>query len=401
VEVLFYRLTYASLIVMGVGCFTSVSFSAIGHILLLPPALYFSLRAIRQKTFFKISKSSWCLWGVVASIILSLLLNWQDVASPIRNLSKIKYFILPLLGIHAYREMFDHWINRKKIVVLLWLVIIATSLASLSGLVGLYTGFNPLKFKEACHPDRSCGLFGMYMTYGYGISMYCVLAVVAFFRLGYWSKFTGRGAVFLNALINGVGLVASFSRGAWLGSFVGVASYLFKVNKKYFLSLLAVGLIGVVGAYFTIPKVQKMISSPARKSSSEMRMGLYKAAFYGFKESPFFGKGYRNFEPQSRSLKIKYNLEHPDFQGHAHNNFIEHLVSTGGVGFVFILFFHFFWLLEMYGRKDEVGFLVFPFVVSFIVSGMFQYTFGDGENVFFIMSIYALSQLRVNKRFCE
>lgn len=398
---IWYQLTYASLIVMGIGSFTSVSFSAIGHILLLPPAVFFTIKAAKEGTLTKLPKSSWALWGVVFSIICSVLINWSDMHTPVKAIMKAKYFVLPLLGIYAYRETFEHWMDLKKIKILLGLTLFATTLASVSGLVGMFTGFNPIKFKAACHPSRSCGLFGMYMTYGYGISMYVVLAIVMFFQMKVWKNISPWWALLINAFVNGIGLIASFSRGAWIGSFVGVGAYLFKVNKKYLMTLTALGAIGFGMAYFSSTSVQEMIHGKARKSSSTIRLGLYQAAFYAFKENPVFGKGYRNFEPQSVALKEKYDLPHPEFQGHAHNNFIEHLASTGGVGFIFLVAFHLLWLFESYRKKGVHGKLVFPFVVTFIVTGMFQYTFGDGENVFFIMAIYALSQVDFSKRSYE
>ena len=63
----------------------------------------------------------------------------------------------------------------NKIKFLIWAFLASTTIATVSGLIGLYTGFNPLKFKNACHPTRACGLYGMYMTYGYGINFFMVI----------------------------------------------------------------------------------------------------------------------------------------------------------------------------------------------------------------------------------
>src|SRR5690606_13348736 len=80
------------------------------------------------------------------------------------------------------------------------------------------------------------------------------------------------------------------------------------------------------------------------------------------------------------------------FTGHAHNNYLEHLATTGILGLWCLLSFHFFWGLESYRRQDPLAKLALPLVVSLSFSGLFQYTFGDGENLFFIMACYALSQ---------
>ena len=103
------------------------------------------------------------------------------------------------------------------------------------------------------------------------------------------------------------------------------------------------------------------------------------------------GWGFRNFEPNTVKIKEKYNIANTTYGGHAHNNLLEHLASTGIIGFVLVGFFHLFWLLEMWRRDDWIGDMILPFVVSFTVAGLFQYTFGDGENLFLITAIYALS----------
>jgi O-antigen ligase len=48
------------------------------------------------------------------------------------------------------------------------------------------------------------------------------------------------------------------------------------------------------------------------------------------------------------------------------------------------------WAKESWAAASWWGDLNFAFVASFFVSGMTQYTFGDGENLFLIMGIWAV-----------
>lgn len=102
-------------------------------------------------------------------IVLSVLANTDSIVSPHKYIFKIKYFVLSLLDLPAYYYTLKDFMKNKSKKVLLNTFLIATTIATISGIIGLYTGFNPLKMKAACHEIRTCGLYGMYMTYGYGI----------------------------------------------------------------------------------------------------------------------------------------------------------------------------------------------------------------------------------------
>ena len=70
-EKLNYKLTYASLLVLAAGIFTSMSFSALGHIFIFIPAIYFSIKFYKERPF-KLSPSYWALLGISITIALSI-----------------------------------------------------------------------------------------------------------------------------------------------------------------------------------------------------------------------------------------------------------------------------------------------------------------------------------------
>lgn len=382
-----HRLTYASLIILAIGIFTSVSLSAISHILILPPLFYF---LITDRSDLKIILSSKTLLGLGAvclSIILSVIFNFSEMPEPLRNLSKVKYFLLPLLALPAYLAMTREFLTEKKIKALIYLFFIATTLASLSGLIGVWSGFNPLKMKPACHATRACGLYGMYMTYGYGISLFMVLmtGVALLWRKSEKLKsLIPAWLLSITLVINFVGLILSYARGAWLGFALAIPFYFFKEHKKRFaLTVLSLAVVGVV-SLFAVPKVNQMFFN--RADSNSQRLSFFAAAYEGFKEKPLFGWGYRNFEPNVKDIKARHNIAFPEFGSHAHNNYLEHLASTGIIGFLAALFFSLAWIGESYKRFE----LFFPLALSFFISGQAQYTFGDGENLFLLIPLVIL-----------
>lgn len=277
----------------------------------------------------------------------------------------------------------------KKIKILLWLFLIATTLASLSGLIGLFHGFNPLKMKEACHATRACGVYGMYMTYGYGISLFMVLLTGVLFFKKNFEKYIPDWLLYTAFAINLLGLFFSYARGGWLGYLVAIPFFFIKKKMKMFLGVVGAGVLILGLTIATSSQVREMFLE--RGASNQARIYFYQAAYKAFQLKPLLGWGYRNFEPNSKAIKKKFDIPEPNHGGHAHNNLMEHLASTGFLGFLLFGFFQLFWLIEMWRRDDWVGDLVLPFVISFCVSGLFQYTFGDGENLFLITGVYALS----------
>lgn len=386
-EKVFYHLTYVALLVLSVGIFTSVSFSALAHLLLVVPAGYFFYRNF---TSYKLSKASWGLLGVILTITLSVIVNMDILPDPFRNLLKIKYFIIPFFAIFALTAIPKNYFTDKRIGILINLFVFATSVASLSGIIAYYTGFNYLKGKPACHYDRACGLYGMYMTYGYGLSFFMVLLTGFLVYRDEVKRWIPTWWVALALGINAFGFYLAFARGGWIGYALALPCFLLKRNKKIIFGLVAVGVVFFILSYNFIAPFQRMMHN--REGSNAQRISFAQTAIVAFKERPFFGWGYRNFEPNVKALKRKYDIEYNDFGGHAHNNYLEHLASTGIFGFIALVFFSLFWAYENFKRDDLISRLTFPFIVSFIVSGQVQYTFGDGENLFLIMTIFMISE---------
>lgn len=382
-EKICYKLTLASLFVLAASIFTSVSISAISHILILVPGIYFLLRFVKEKPF-KLPASFYLLLSLCFVIIISVITNTDTITSPLKNIIKIKYFLLALFSVPAYFYTFKNYLTHKMVKTLLWTFAIATSVATISGLIALYTGFNPIKFKAACHLERACGLYGMYMTYGYGISLFMVLVTGAIIYKERFESFISVKYLYIIWFINFLGLYFSLARGAWIGYLAAIPFFFLKKNKKSFLTVALIGVVAV-GASLTSTNVRKMFFDRAR--SNDERISFWKAAVAAANEKPFFGYGYRNFEPNVSKIKTRYDLPFASVNGHAHNNLLEHLASTGYVGLLVLIAFLATWLLATYNSAQ----ILFPFVISFTVSGMVQYTFGDGENLFLILLIWALS----------
>ena len=347
------------------------------------PGIYFLLKNIKNKDF-RPRASFWALLFLIIICWLSVLSNWNELEKPFKHIFQTKYYLIGLLSTLTFFYLNKNYLNQKKKILLFRLFLISTNIATICGLIGLWTGYTPLKFQAACHATRACGLYGMCMTYGYGISLFSVLLVGITLQSKRFAHFSPPWLLWSSLIINLTGTFFSFARGGWLGLILAVPFLFFKSHKKQFF-LTIIGAIILLGGLITFsPKVRDVFLN--RQSSNLGRIAFYKAAYRAFTENPFFGVGFKNFEANSTKIKKKYNIEYPDRPGHAHSNILEQLGSTGLLGCIAFLLFLFFWLRETYDQP-----ILFAFVVSFSISGLFQYTFGDGENVFLIMAIFAYS----------
>lgn len=385
------KISYIAILILGITLFTMFSAAAIFHVLMVITGIYF----LSKNKDVKLSLSAKALLFVAIISAISVPIN----NAPIKYMFKVKYFVIGVLSIYPIFYLVKNYLNEKKSLLILNFFLIFSAIASASGLVGLTSGFNPLRFSKACHMERTCGMFGMYMSYGYGMGLFLILSIGLILFKNKIKFNINHKILYTSVIINFIGFYFSYARGALIGLVLGVSSFFLLKRPLITFKIILGSILLTAIVYFSSENFRSMIHT--RTSSNQQRISLFQAAYYGFLEKPIFGVGYRNFEDQSVALKIKYNVVEKGvvnpkeiFAGSAHNNFLEHLVSTGILGFIGIVLFHLFWLFEMVKRNDLVGTLMIGFIVDLIISGQVEYTLGDGEILFLIMFVYALSQVQ-------
>lgn len=376
-------LIYSSLIVLALGLVTSISILSLFHILMAVPALYF----LPKTNFKKWSVSTWALMGMTFVIILSIVLN-QDIAiNGYKALGKVKYFIFGFISISPMVYYFKNYWSDKKIGYLLYTFLIATTFATIVGFFSRYWSFNPVTWREISE-IRNAGLFGMVMNYAHNMAYFMIVITGLVIYRKRVEKYINLNFLFSIFAINLVGFYSTYTRGAWLAFFSGIPFFLLKNNKKWFLGvMIGLALTGVIGYKIA---GQKMI----RPQSDMERISQWKAAIMAFKERPLLGYGYLNFEHYSVEIKKRYEIGQLQFGGHAHGNIFEMLGSTGLLGLLTFCIWIVSWFLEMYKREDIVAKIAIPFIIVFFVSGFTQSTIALGINLFFVMAIYSVTQVR-------
>lgn len=382
---------FGSLMVLALGFLMSISFMALSHVLIVVPVLYF----LPKTNWKKLSVSNWALIVFSILIPISIALTANDPLSlKYFNIMKFKYFLLGALMATPIAWWLKNKATDKQIKSLLWAALISSSLASAAGMIGLYTGFNPLKMGPPCTKDQNCGMFGMLMSYAHSEAILCVLIFGLFLYYKKIEKYVPFKLLIAATLINFSGFITSYTRGALLAFIIAIPFYFFKHHKRKFFAAIVLTSIFAGLIWISVPEVRKIFLH--REHSSLTRVGQWKAAIKVFELHPFIGVGFRNFSAYSVPIKTQYGYPNPEWEGHAHNNFLEIASGMGIVGLIPFAIWIFGWLVEMYRRNDLIAKLAFPSIIAILVGGLTQNTITDGVNVFLFMLIYALTQIEVN-----
>jgi O-antigen ligase len=384
-------MVYGSLIVLAMALLTSTTLLSLSHILMAFPALYF----LNKGDYKNYPRSAWALLALTIIIIVSVFVNWDIAIKGYKPAFKGKYFLFGFVSLAPLYWFFQNKITRKKTKILLYIFGVATSLATLSGLCGTLFGYNPLLLKKVVVGHRYGGVFGMVLNYAHNMSFFLIIYIgLALYREKTKQVISMR---FLSIVIviNLVGLYFSFTRGAWLGCLLALPFFYFKTSKKSFFAVgVGIVLTGIV-AFFVAGDAMK------RGDNDTTRLDQWKAAIYAFEERPIMGYGYLNFESHSVDIKKRNGLASITFGGHAHNNFFEMLGSTGFLGFLAFVLWLYFWFMEMFNRDDIIAKITLPLIIAIIVGGLTQSTISLGINLFFIMAIYSVSQMRLSQKIKE
>lgn len=387
-------LTYASMMSLALGLFTSITFSALHHIFIVIPCLYF----LNKTNFKEWNKSNWLMLGLIIAIILSVLFNQDIAVAGYAPITRVKYYLISLLSIAPlsfyFKQLNDSPDHDKKIKWLLVALIGVTTLVTLSGMSGVFFGYNFLRLKSG-FVDRNGGVAGMLMNYAHNLAFFQIILSGMIIYRDEVKKYFNLNFLYIAWIINLAGLYTTYTRGAWLAFLVALPFFFFRKHTKIFIiSFLSLIILGI-GAYKLAGK------SVVRPLSDNERTSQWQAAIAGFKERPVLGLGYMNFERMCPRIKRTYNIGEQQFCGHGHSNYFEMLASTGLIGFILFVLWHGAWFVEMYKRDDLIARFALPLVVVFIVGGLTQATFSLGANLFIIMPVYAVAQINSKLTACQ
>ncbi len=205
------------------------------------------------------------------------------------------------------------------------------------------------------------------------------------------------------AVFNGLGLMVSLSRGAWLGAFVGVLIISAFLGKKYFRTVfLAVCILWLAFVFF-IPSNFKEAATSIKTLSD--RQVYWQIATSGFLKNPIYGWGYANYKYAAyeylgiRKGNLFLSID-------PHNMLYRFAVETGVVGlsafFVFslVLFRRGYIAIGVARNKTEKWYLlvgIYGGLWAYYVHGLFDVFWTRGAGSLFWIYVGLISVLAERK----
>ena len=370
------------------GCISLVQVSVAASQILLAVACVLSLYLYRSgKIAFPPLKGIllplllYCAWTVVAALMA------PDASMALAITKKFFLFLLiPLVPLIASLPDRILWIYRAVFPV-----------AILSAAIGiLQYAANPQKWDLM---NRITGSMGHWMTYS-GLLM---LALVAMVMYGVHSGWKMLPLWMSAAALAALAIVLSQTRSSLLGAYAGIFAALvlaiwIERRRRYTAFLVSMILVSVL-LYFVAPvsTLQRFRSGlDLKDDNTRNRIELYETSLDIIRSNPWFGVGPENVKFEA--LKYRHEKTFPDvLYLHMHNNALEIAAETGIPGLVLWLWIMLrlawdalrFYRDAAYGRSAvpeparravlSAGSIALGSWVAFMVSGTFEYNFGDSE----------------------
>ncbi len=218
--------------------------------------------------------------------------------------------------------------------------------------------------------ERLTGFVGHYMTEG-GLMMMALLFIVALFLFeGFrWEYVLSAAAVL-------IALLLTLTRSAWVGAFFGLVFLLYRKKKALAGLLVPSVLAGLLLAPSKIRDRALSIFSLSNPTNVE-RINMWRVGLRMAKLRPIFGIG-QNMASRIYPKYRRKDLPPPEIP-HLHNTYLQIAVERGALGILSFLAFVFLIIKQLWNRKDPEALGALAVMLGFLVSGFFEYNFGDSE----------------------
>ncbi len=397
--------TFAATLLLYAGSlYISISLSALAQALLFVCALVYGFQHFQeikrlQKCY---PQSFYALLALTFLIFLSILTHWSDYEKPLKVIKSLRYLVFigviaPIASIY-----FKHLGPKKshflaKACVLLGAI--SLFISCVAGIIFYLGNWNYIR-NAVLAGRRAAGLFSVSTSYA------CSAVLMFTLALGYFvasRKKFNNGILLSWILVCALGIYLSYTRAALLG-FCVAAYFLLGLSMRAsllkkcaaLLMALFVGMALWLGSQGGTSN--RYIMALDSQSNSE-RLGQFHLSYLMLKDNPVFGVGFRLFEQNDPHYKKTYDLDHKDFFGNAHNNYLE-MAATGGLP-VLIAYIAFMLLLlfeckSLPSPYSHIGLAVWW---AFQVAGFFQSNIIDAETLnWFTFALILFYAWKINQK---
>jgi O-antigen ligase len=321
-------------------------------------------------------------WPTLAWLVALALSAWfaLDRAASLPRLTKA---LLPLLvPLAATHSRLPHR-GRRALAVLLT----SATLAALFGL-GLYVAKGP------GWPARAHGAVGHYMTFGGQLLLFVSLAagLLTLERAPRW-----RLGAMIAALAGILALAATYTRSAWIGLAVSLATLLGLARPRWLPALAAAIAIAIALAPASY-RARAWSAFDPHDPTNLQRTYMWQGGLAMFRDHPLTGVGLQDMKPVYERYKPPQATERA---GHLHSMPVQIAASMGLVGLVaFVLLYGSLFVAAGGGlrRMIPAGGLaaglrasVVAMLAGFLVAGLFEWNFGDEELLYPLFTLVGMA----------
>lgn len=371
--------------------FLSATFSiGASETILFLIAIFWGYGLLKKPEIFKIKRSNLDIL-ILFYLLISLISIIFSTNFKI-SLTHIKHFALLLIFIFGVAALRDG--NRTRFYLKLFI---------LGGAINCFYALSKhFILGEGGLSKRLHGFIGSWMTFS-GFMMIILLLLIA--KIITLKNFKNRFIYAILSFFFFIAILLSMTRNSWIGLIFGIFTLTFLNSKKLF--FISIALI-IIGSLIVIPYLPKDLKDRIKSivdienQTNKERIYMAKIAWNIIKKHPFWGIGPGNLQLQLKNYApagVDPNWNIP----HLHNNLFQVAVDKGIIGLSVWIAIFIKWLYDaliiFYRNKFKFPDLqigAISVVIAFLISGLFEYNFGDSEIlmiILFIMAIpYALSE---------
>jgi O-antigen ligase len=378
------RVYTIALFAYAITCNFSISLSQTSLVIALLSGIY-----MYRKGLLKIAKLP--ILEPYLFFVFAGILSIFQAEEKIKAITDLKEFLMIFVFYLAYHAPVTDQTKRKILLTM----IVTASITAILSIVDVALG----SFID----NRAKGFFSTSITFGECQAMLAVLTATLILAGNNSKKLmAGLAACFV---FTTSAMLATMSRGAWLGFAAGIFILTLKFPKKM-LPTIIIGVLLSIPVINQVPSIKNRIESfnisknlsalqkgfgdkfeTASLQSNFERLTIWTRGFKIIKNSSVFGVGLNNVKSHYKSLATQFEKDNSHLiYGHQHNSFMQILAMTGLFGLVAFLSF----IIAMLGlliknfkntnpshKKLAAGALV---VFScFLATGLTEHSYGDEE----------------------
>lgn len=296
------------------------------------------------------------------------------------DLSKVWYLFWPLILVMGLRRLSP---DQKKTVLKSWLI--AFFILSVIGFIQYWSGWPRPQVIPGNGHYHTTGFLGHHLSVA-SIFIFPFFVSLEFLFDQRKRQSLGLPTWFLSltACFGFLALMGTFSRTLWMGLFLGIALGLILMFFRRFTWKTFAGVASLAVLGWGVSQVPFISSRIHQNIGIFNRTELWKANWEFFKSRPLTGVGWHhNLELSGYYLLDRHPEKNSVFSGHAHNNLIDALGSTGLLGALAWLAWSIFVIRLLFKKNRNLSF-AFPLGLLtawfvFHVNGLTQLNFWEGK----------------------